>query len=152
MYDLLCCPINSKMETEVKTDRRIKWIRYTAAFTAGAFGLLTVFKGSTTLLGVSDPGYNLFLPLLVFNTVMGIFYIISGNLIFKNAEKGKRSSGIISLINLLVFLLIVIIYFSADHVASESVFAMAIRTMVWFAIYGAVAYEARTIKTSKSHN
>lgn len=130
----------------------IKWIRFTAALTAILFGLLTVFKGTTTLLGVSDPGYTLFLPLLVFNTVMGIFYIISGYLIFKDAEKGKKSSGIISLINLLVFLLIVIIYFSADRVALESVFAMAIRTTVWVAIYGVLTYEVRTIKTSKSHD
>ena len=38
------------------------------------FGFITVFAGSSVLLGV-DPGYIVFRPLVIYNSVMGIVYI-----------------------------------------------------------------------------
>ena len=71
--------------TNFKTSRRLQIL---TAIVAIVFGLFTVFAGSRVLLEISDPGYALFLPLLIFNTVMGFIYITAGILIWRNIHKG----------------------------------------------------------------
>ena len=41
------------------------------------FGVATLFAGSRVLLG-SDPGYEVFRPLLIYNTAMGAAYLAAG--------------------------------------------------------------------------
>lgn len=99
------------------------------------FGVVTVFVGGQTLLGFSDPGYTIFLPLLIFNFVMGFFYLVTGLLIWKSHKNALSTARTVFSLNLFVFLMVSLLYFSSDRVAMESLIAMAFRTGLWFAIY-----------------
>ncbi len=113
-----------------------KWIRFLIAAIAIGFGLLTVSAGSRVLFDISEPGYIVFLPLLIFNTLMGFIYMSTGYLILRNAQKGRKASKTIFILNLLVLVIILLLYFfSSDQVAADSIKAMVFRTSVWLAIY-----------------
>lgn len=111
-------------------------VQHVTAIVAVVFGLLTVFTGIRVLIGLSEPGYTLFLPLLSFNTVMGFVYIGAGFLIRKNTRMGLAVSKYIFLINLAVLVIILLIYLFTDSTAIESVMAMGVRTVVWLIIFG----------------
>ena len=121
--------------TNFKTSRRLQIL---TAIVAIVFGLFTVFAGSRVLLEISDPGYALFLPLLIFNTVMGFIYITAGILIWRNIHKGVVESKMIFLLNLAVFCIILLLFFTGEKVAVESVMAMGFRTVVWGIIFWSV--------------
>lgn len=110
-------------------------IQRIASVIAAAFGLLTIFVGGQTLLGYSDPGYTVFTPLLIFNSLMGFVYVGSGYLIWKNINSGSLSAKIIFLINVTVLVLILVFYLTGELVAFESIKAMFFRTGVWLIIW-----------------
>jgi hypothetical protein len=112
-------------------------IKLTAAG-AIAFGLLTVFAGSRVLMDLSDPGYTVFLPLLIFNTVMGFAYIATGILIWKTSRKALIASKSIFLLNLAVFCIVFLLFFTGEKLAFESIISMGFRTIVWWVIYWVV--------------
>lgn len=113
-----------------------KWLQILIAAAAIVFGLLTVFAGSRVLFGISDPDYIVFLPLLIFNTLMGFIYVVTGFIILRSAQKGKVASKVIFMLNLLVLGIILLLYFlSSDQVAIDSIKAMSFRTTFWLAIY-----------------
>lgn len=114
------------------------WVQPLTAIVAFVFGLLTVFAGIRVLIGLSEPGYTLFLPLLGFNTVMGFVYIGAGFLIRKSTRLGLAVSKYIFLINLVVLFIILLIYLITDSTAIESVMAMGVRTIVWLIIFGLI--------------
>ena len=118
------------------------------AAVAIAFGLLTVFAGSRVLMDVSDPGYTVFLPLLIFNTVMGFVYIATGILIWRSTQKGVLASKVIYLLNLAVFCIILFLFFTGEKVAVDSVMAMGFRTIVWWIIYWSVKNSEDLLPTS----
>jgi hypothetical protein len=68
-----------------------------AASAAVVFGVVTVMAGGRVLLG-GDPGYLVFRPLLLFNTVMGAVYLIAGALVWRGAPGGRRLAGAIALV------------------------------------------------------
>ncbi len=103
---------------------------------AGLFGLLTVFSGFRVLLGLFEPGYLVFLPLLMFNTLMGFIYLLAGWFIRTRLERGFMLTKLIAFINLGVLIVIGILFSLSDHlVAINSIYAMSFRTLVWFGIY-----------------
>lgn len=116
-------------------------IRTVAALVAVIFGGITVFVGGRTLLGFFDPGYTVFLPLLIFNFLMGFIYAETGLMIWKSHPKALTAARAVFLLNLFVFMMISLLYFSSDRVAMESVIAMTFRTGVWFAIFMAIRME-----------
>jgi hypothetical protein len=65
----------------------MKIIQNALSFIAVLFGLVTIFAGSRVLLG-SDPGHVVFLPLLIYNTAMGIVYVSAGIVAFRNTNQG----------------------------------------------------------------
>jgi len=105
------------------------------AVLAICFGLLTIVIGAQTLLGYSDPGYVVFLPLLVFNTVMGSIYAVSGFMIWQDLNFGTTAAKMVFLINLAVLVLIFIVYLMGGAVATESLKAMSFRTIVWLVLW-----------------
>ena len=95
-----------------------------AAVVAVIFGVATVAAGIRVLAG-SDPGYTVFRPLLLFNTVMGFAYIAVGVLAWKRSRFGTRGAGLIALLNLMALGGIAWLYAADRPVAMTSLQAMA---------------------------
>src|ERR1035437_674208 len=70
-----------------------------AAIAAILFGIVTMIAGARVLLG-SDPGYIVYLPLLQFNTAMGLTYVAVGAIAWRNLKLGFYGAGAICVLNL----------------------------------------------------
>jgi len=112
------------------------------AVVAALFGLLTVFAGTRVLTG-EDPGYVVFQPLLIYNTVMGFMYILAGFLIWRSIRPGLYAAAAILLLNLLVLVAVAYLYSAGQGVAVDSVKAMLLRTGVWLALWLGLAWLGR---------
>ncbi|MGM0506536.1 MAG: hypothetical protein ACQER4_05055 [Bacteroidota bacterium] len=110
-------------------------IRKTVAAAAIAFGVVTLIASSRILYLGSDPGYFVFFPLLIFNHLMGVFYVMAGYQIWRSKEKGQKFSLAIFLINFLVLFSIVFAYLMDIKIATESLGALSFRTIIWLLIY-----------------
>ncbi|MFP4611572.1 MAG: hypothetical protein ACLFQT_11170 [Thiohalophilus sp.] len=104
------------------------------ALIAGLFGAATIFAGSRVLTG-SDPGYVVFLPLLVYNTVMGFIYIGVGIVAWRNVHYGRYGAAAVFILNLLVLAAVWLFYNSGGAVAVDSLRAMTLRTVVWLLLF-----------------
>ena len=116
--------------------------RTVAVAVAVLFGIATVIAGGRVLLG-SDPGYVVFRPLLFYNTVMGLTYIVGGIMIARNLLRGRNAAGLIFVLNLLVLVSIVVAYRQGGSVAVDSLRAMSLRTVVWLLLFAVTAWLAR---------
>ena len=103
------------------------------ATVAVVFGIVTIIAGSRVLTG-TDPGYTVFQPLLVYNTLMGVAYIAGGLMIWRNIRRGKYVAASIFTLNLIVLGGIAYLYFVSDGVAVDSLRAMTLRTVVWLVL------------------
>jgi hypothetical protein len=110
-------------------------VRPGAAAVAILFGLATLWAGVRVFWGEADPGYVVFRPLLVFNTIMGAAYLGAGVVIWKHLRWGRNAAGAILLVNLVVAGAVALLFVSGAGVAVESVRAMALRTVVWLGIF-----------------
>ncbi len=106
------------------------------------FGTLTIISGSAVLLG-SNPGYVVFLPLVLFNTTMGLLYIVSGIVAWKIPMLGKVMAGGVFLLNLTVLVIISFLYITVSDIALQSLGAMLFRCIVWLTIYFGLARAVR---------
>ncbi len=118
----------------MKASRSARVVQLLAAAIAGLFGVATLFAGSSVLLG-SDPGYVVFRPLLIYNTIMGVAYLAAGITIWRSLILGKYAAGTIFLLNILVLLGITLIYRNGGAVAVDSLGAMTLRTVVWLLLF-----------------
>jgi hypothetical protein len=98
------------------------------------FGVATLFAGGRVLLG-SDPGYQVFRPLLVYNTLMGVAYLAAGTTLWRSLKSGRYAAGAIFLLNLVVLVGILMVYRSGGGVAVDSLRAMTLRTVVWLGLF-----------------
>ena len=98
------------------------------------FGIVTIISGGSVLSG-SNPGYIVFLPLVIFNTVMGFVYILTGIVTWQNFSRGKAIAGIVFLLNLFMLITIGYLYLYGTDIAIKSLGAMSFRTVVWLIIY-----------------
>jgi hypothetical protein len=106
------------------------------------FGLLTLFAGGRVLLG-ADPGRPVLMPLLLFNTVMGVAYVATALLLRRNLRLGRRAAGAIALLNLLVLGTLLVYAWGGGAVAGDSLAAMTLRTGVWTALFAAAGWVLR---------
>ena len=110
-----------------------------AAVLGMVFGLATLVAGGTVLLG-RDPGYVVYRPLLVFNTVMGLMYVYAGAAAWQRRAAGRVAAAWIAALNAAVLLWIVYLYLTTENVvASDSVRAMTLRTVVWAVLTAVLA-------------
>ena len=117
-------------------------IQRIAAVVACVFGLATIMAGTRVLTG-SDPGYLVFRPLLIYNTLMGVVYIAAGVAIWLSVRWGRSAAAAVFALNLLVLVGIIALYRSGDAVAVDSVRAMTFRTVVWLALFVSLAWVSR---------
>jgi hypothetical protein len=110
-------------------------IQKTATVIAAIFVVLTLIASSRILYLGADPGYVVFMPLLIFNHIMGICYLIAGYFIWRNSLKGEMAALTVFLINLTVLITISVGYLIGSGVATDSLGAMTFRTLVWLLIF-----------------
>ncbi len=115
------------------------------AFVATLFGLVTIFAGTHVLLG-SDPGYIVFRPLLIYNTTMGIVYVIAGIIIWRNFKQGMNIAAVIFFLNLVVLAVIYFLYTKGNLIAVDSLRAMSLRTVVWLVLFVVLGWLCRRNK------
>lgn len=111
-----------------------------SSVTAVAFGIVTVLVGGLTLMGYTDPGYAVFLPLLIFNTLMGFVYTGAGYMIWRNLYSGLSATKTVLLLNLAALVFIVILYQAGGNIAAESLKAMSFRTAIWLLLWGGLRW------------
>jgi hypothetical protein len=104
----------------MKASRSVRFMQLLVAVIAGLFGVATLFAGGSVLLG-SDPGYVVFRPLLIYNTIMGVAYLAAGTTILRSLILGKYAAGAIFFLNILVLLGITLVYRSGGPVADRCV-------------------------------
>lgn len=100
------------------------------ALVAVLFGIATLVAGGRVLFG-ADPGYEVWRPLLAFNTAMGVVYIAAGLVGAFDARRGMTWAAAIFVLNAVVLAVVGVLYAQGDGVAVESLRAMALRTVVW---------------------
>lgn len=113
-----------------------------AAVVACVFGIATIMAGTRVLTG-ADPGYLVFRPLLIYNTVMGVVYVAAGVVTWLSARWGRSAAAAVFFLNLLVLVAIIALYRSGDAVAVDSVRAMVVRTVVWLLLYLSLVWVSR---------
>jgi hypothetical protein len=123
--------------------RSVRVAQLLAAAIAGLFGVATLFAGGSVLLG-SDPGYVVFRPLLIYNTIMGVAYLAAGISIWRSLMVGRYAAGAIVLLNILVLLAITLDYRSGGAVALDSLGAMTFRSVVWLVLFLVVSWLGRS--------
>lgn len=106
------------------------------------FGLATLGAGGGVLAG-RDPGYVVYQPLLMFNTLMGVGYMAAGFLAWRHVRSGRNASALIFALNLLVLGGVSYRYRTGSDVAIDSVRAMIFRTVVWLALASVLAWASR---------
>jgi len=109
-------------------------MRRLLAVIAVVFGIATLVTGGRVLLG-ADPGYVVYRPLLVFNTLMGAAYLLAGLLAWFDARRGWPAALAIFLLNALVLGFVAWLYLREGGVAVESARAMSLRTVVWLVLF-----------------
>lgn len=105
-----------------------------ASFSAILFGIATLAAGTRVLLG-ANPGYGVFLPLLYFNTIMGVAYVVVGVISLKRRKLGTHAAAMICVLNLGALGAILYLYEPDGVIAETSVQAMMLRTLVWLALF-----------------
>jgi len=98
------------------------------------FGLVTIVAGTRVLLG-TNPGYIVFFPLLIYNAIMGIVYVVAGITVWRNIKQGMQMAAAIFLLNTLVLTIIFLMYKQGFAIAVDSLRAMSLRTFIWFVLF-----------------
>ncbi len=105
-----------------------------AAGVAVVFSLLTIVEGTQVLLGITQPEYVVLTPLLIYNVLMGFVGLFAGVVLWINYGWSLRLTTMVVAAHLIVLLIVGVIYLSDGAVASHSVNAMVIRSVIWAAI------------------
>lgn len=113
-----------------------------AAVGAVLFGVVTVVAGVRVLLG-ADPGYVVFAPLLRFNAIMGVVYVVVGVMAWRDLRLGVYGAAAVCVLNVAALLTVGYLYTPNGSIAVESVQAMTLRTVVWLALLGVLAWSSR---------
>lgn len=122
----------------------MRWLQVALALVGILFGIATIIAGSRVLMG-SDPGYVVFGPLLLFNTAMGLVYVIGGIVAWRNCKAGAYLAAAIFCLNAAVLGIIGYLYTFGEGVAPESMRAMALRTVVWLVLFIGLARVSRRV-------
>ena len=105
------------------------------ALLAIVFGLVTLGACGSVLLGLRDPGYTVFMPLLTFNSIMGFAYVATGVAGWNSASAARNGAALICLANAVMLGIVVWFYLGTDEVAIQSLRAMSFRTALWVALF-----------------
>jgi len=124
----------------------IQWLtRALLCGVAAVLGVLTLFAGGRVLLGV-DPGYVVYYPLLVYNTVMGSVYLAVAVIGWRNPANGRNGAALIFILNIAVLVAIFLLRSSSGDIAVVSLRAMILRSVVWLMLLAGFWWLARKVR------
>lgn len=106
------------------------------------FGLATLAAGTAVLTG-RDPGYLVYRPLLMFNTIMGVVYLLAGVLAWRRAPSAWKAAAGIAGVNIAVLIYVVMLYRGGGPTAVDSVRAMSLRAAVWVVLTVVLLWSSR---------
>lgn len=132
------------------TPSRSRNVARFAASVAVLFGIATVIAGSRVLLG-ADPGYVVYKPLLLFNTAMGVAYLLVGVLAWRRVRPAMRGAAAIVVLNAAALVGIATLSTRGEAVAAASLQAMTFRTAAWVVIFLLLLWASRAA-TDRSHS
>ena len=118
------------------------------AIAAVLFGVVTAIAGIRALFGVG-PGYVVYLPLLRFNTIMGIAYVAVGFIAWRRLKLAVYGAAVICVLNLFALGLINYLYTPSGSIARESLQAMTFRTIVWLVLFLVLVWASRASAAEK---
>lgn len=121
------------------------------AIVAVIFGVVTLVAGGRVLAG-ADPAFVVFRPLLLFNTAMGVVYVLAGLRAWRDPRRGGAWAAAIALMNLLVLCVITVAYVVGSGVAAQSLAAMSFRTLLWGGLFLALSRVGRRTASSDVRN
>lgn len=124
--------------------RFLRLVQLVLALVAILFGVVTIIAGARVLVG-ADPGYVVYMPLLIFNTCMGLAYVGAGVVAWRKLRQGGYAAGGIFVLNLLVLGTMGALYALGSAVAIESIRAMTLRTVVWLVLFLGLVWVNRRI-------
>ena len=113
------------------------------------FGAVTIAAGSRVLLG-ADPGYAVYRPLLLFNTLMGAIYVAAGVIIWFTIDHGRWAAAAVFGINSVALVVVATLHSTGETVAPESLQAMSFRVAVWLVLALGLFWTARRVRTSSN--
>ncbi|MEO8102582.1 MAG: hypothetical protein ABI790_08650 [Betaproteobacteria bacterium] len=119
--------------------RYVKILQRVLALVALVFGLITVIAGTRVMAG-ADPGYVVYQPLLIYNTAMGVAYLVAGVMAWRSLARGKAAAAVILALNVLVLCAIGYGYVTGSAVAADSLRAMTFRTVVWLVLFAGLTW------------
>lgn len=143
-------PLGEKSEFKLNQPVHVKITQKALALLAVLFGAITIFAGFRVLTG-TNPGYVVFVPLLIYNTVMGFIYVGVGAILWRNVDLGRTGALAIFVLNLIVLAAVGIAYTSGGEVAMDSLRAMTLRTVVWLVIFSGLWWLSRRT-TNTAHD
>ncbi len=119
----------------------MKVLNFILALVAILFGLVTIWVGSSVFMGV-NPGYFVYQPLLIFNTLMGGLYLLTGGIALFSVKKSVQLAAITFALNLIALATVFYLFKESNEIAAqglepenkiaiESLAAMTFRTLVW---------------------
>lgn len=126
----------------------MRTIQRIIAGVAVLFGVATVAAGARVL-GGADPGYVVFRPLLLYNTAMGFAYVAAGIIAWRDVARGRWAAGLIFVLNAVVLGTIGYLRSTGSAVATESVRAMTLRTVVWLVLFVGLAWVSRRTRSAR---
>jgi hypothetical protein len=113
-------------------------------------GLATIIAGGRILLGLAEAGYVVVRPVLYFNLVMGVLYLVTAVLIVRRAPSARGLAAGVALANVVVLALVALARGNGGAVAGETVVAMLLRSALWIGIAAALM-RGRVARTSHAH-
>lgn len=123
----------------MSSNRLQAFLQILLALVALLFGAATLLAGGRVL-GGADPGYVVYQPLLLYNTGMGLAYVGTAFLIWRQLPRAMPASLTIVCLNLLVLIGVGYLLQAGEGVAEQSFQAMVLRTGVWLALLVGVAW------------
>ena len=108
-----------------------KFLHIIGALLALFLGIMSVFAGTSVLLGAESKDYNVLQWLVIYNVVLGVISIVTAFLIWKNLSINKKLILVILGMHFSIFLYL---KFISETVAVESIQAMVFRVSVWVVI------------------
>ncbi len=126
----------------LKQTRHVQFLHRGLSLAAVLFGLVTIIAGVSVLAGF-NPGYHPFLPLLSYNTAMGVAYIAAGVTAWRNVALSCYAAAAIFAFNCLVLGIIGYLYVVGTAVAIESIYAMFFRVVAWLVLFLGLVWVGR---------